>query len=741
MSTLTHTDVAEVDLTLLGRTAADWNQTASHLKRLAGQARSGLLTKSEHARWDGVNATVTRDFIRKTTKEFTDACTQATTVARILEDAHQELTKIQTAVRHIRDVEAPRLGINLVGLPGMPEPSHNVRQPAVTELNQRLKVLVAHAAEIDASVARALRMSHGDDAHNFGHRTYASLDAAQTERALELARIGPMLSNAQFTELNSILAFNAKDSDFSTAFYQGLGSPKKALEFYARMSLDCTVGDQPERLALAKDLQRAMGTALASATDPDNRAHLPASWAKEFRTLGTQPIPTPALGIDRPYGYQILGGLLRYGEYDPRFINPLAEDILRIHKEDPDFFMETKPTRSHDPDFGFNPSGLSGAGYDPLTSVLEGLGHSPEAAKQFFKDDRHFDDLTRADFPWAPDTLDRSSEDTHEGGPDALGHALEAATTGHPWDDTRPGLHRDAETTAIMRKVVALYSPTSKVEPQDALMDSLGRMGAAYIDDLNYSTLDFGGGGDDLDRDQLFRTDKTRHGGFGEFEARNFMNVVASDEEGYKILSAAQRGLLPGQVAVEQPAGDHAGPPGRPVVLRGVVPVDELLPHRPLHPPRPQRPPRQGGAQPTTERQRHLRVVRDERLLRQLHLPPRPALRQNRRYVVELGRKAERVPEREPHHRPGGGPLRLCSSHRQAPSPEVSPAESTTGLSSGGCNTTALPARYSAAGFPRPPVRRCAAPPTGSTNPGVASTLRRKLGRSNATPHTVSYTC
>ncbi|GHA36634.1 hypothetical protein GCM10010329_69740 [Streptomyces spiroverticillatus] len=541
MSTLTHTDVAEVDLTLLGRTAADWNQTASHLKRLAGQARSGLLTKSEHARWDGVNATVTRDFIRKTTKEFTDACTQATTVARILEDAHQELTKIQTAVRHIRDVEAPRLGINLVGLPGMPEPSHNVRQPAVTELNQRLKVLVAHAAEIDASVARALRMSHGDDAHNFGHRTYASLDAAQTERALELARIGPMLSNAQFTELNSILAFNAKDSDFSTAFYQGLGSPKKALEFYARMSLDCTVGDQPERLALAKDLQRAMGTALASATDPDNRAHLPASWAKEFRTLGTQPIPTPALGIDRPYGYQILGGLLRYGEYDPRFINPLAEDILRIHKEDPDFFMETKPTRSHDPDFGFNPSGLSGAGYDPLTSVLEGLGHSPEAAKQFFKDDRHFDDLTRADFPWAPDTLDRSSEDTHEGGPDALGHALEAATTGHPWDDTRPGLHRDAETTAIMRKVVALYSPTSKVEPQDALMDSLGRMGAAYIDDLNYSTLDFGGGGDDLDRDQLFRTDKTRHGGFGEFEARNFMNVVASDEEGYKILSAAQQ--------------------------------------------------------------------------------------------------------------------------------------------------------------------------------------------------------
>ncbi|MFJ4877752.1 hypothetical protein ACIP93_21395 [Streptomyces sp. NPDC088745] len=535
--------MAEVDLTLLGRTAADWKQTAAHLRRLSAQARSGLLPASERARWDGVNATVTRDFIRRTTKEFADACTEATSIAHVLEDAHQELTKLQKAVRHIRDVEGPKLGMNLAGLPGMAAPSLHPTKPAEIELSRRLKVLAAHAAEIDASVARALRKSHGTDPGNFGHRSYGSLDAAQSERALELAGVGPMLSDAQFTELNSILAFNAKDSDFSTAFYQGLGSPKQALEFYARMSLDCTVGDQPERLALAKDLQRAMGTALASATDPDNRTHLPASWAEEFRALGTQPVPTPALGIDRPYGYQILGGLLRYGDYDPRFINPIAEDILRIHKEDPDFFMETKPRRSDDPDFGFNPSGLTGAGYDPLTSVLEGLGHSPEAAKEFFRAGRHLDDLTSAGFTWAPDTLDRSSEDSHEGGPDALGHALEAATTGHPWDDTRPGLHRDKDTAAIMRKVIELYSPTTEVKPQGALMDSLGRMGAAYIDDLNYSTMDFGGSGDDLGRDEIFArsSDGSTRTAFGETNSRNFMTLVAGDEEGYKSLSSAQQ--------------------------------------------------------------------------------------------------------------------------------------------------------------------------------------------------------
>ncbi|MEU8891732.1 hypothetical protein [Streptomyces sp. NPDC048442] len=540
-STLTHADVAEVDLAGLGRAVAEWKQTAAHLKRLAANARSGLLTKSEAARWNGINAGVTRDFIRKTTKEFNDAQAEATSITRVLEDAHLELTRIQKAVRHIREVEGPKLGLQLAGLPGMPAPSLNLRKPAELALNHQLTVLVAHAAEIDASVARALRKSHGNDASNFGHRTYRSLDDAQQERAVELARVGPMMTAPQFAELNNILKFNAKDSDFSAAFYRGLGGPKQALDFYARMSLDCTVGDQPERLALAKELQRGMGTALASATDPDNRSHLPASWATEFRRLGTQHLNADALGFNDPYGYQVLGGLLRYGDYDPRFINPLAEDILKLHKEDPDFFTSNKPRTNTDFDFGFNPSGISGAGYDPLTSVLEGLGHSPEAAKQFFAGGRHLDDLTSADFKWAPDTLDRSAEESHEGGPDALGHALEAATTGHPWDDTRPGLHRDKDTASIMKKVIDLYSPTSEVKAQGAIMDSLGRMGAAYIDDLNYSTLNFGGGGDDLNRGELFRMGRSPRTDFGEFEARNFMNVVAGNEEGYKILSAAQQ--------------------------------------------------------------------------------------------------------------------------------------------------------------------------------------------------------
>jgi hypothetical protein len=93
---------------------------------------------------------------------------------------------------------------------------------------------------------------------------HTSLDAAQAERAAELARLGTETTDKQFTELNSLLKWNAKDADFGTAFYTTLGGPGKTLEFHGRMSLDGTQGNDKERLAPTRQLQRAMGTARES---------------------------------------------------------------------------------------------------------------------------------------------------------------------------------------------------------------------------------------------------------------------------------------------------------------------------------------------------------------------------------------------------------------------------------------------------------------------------------------------
>ncbi|WP_307057574.1 hypothetical protein [Streptomyces achromogenes] len=550
------------------------------LKTAAENARTGMQAKSDKARWAGVNATVTREFVTKTAKEISDLHVEADSIHTVLVDGHTELVALQKKIRTAVQQDAPNLGVRVEDIGegkvrcffphvrGDTDERTQEQLDAKQELEDRVNRLVAHASEIDASLARALAKSHGGDKHNAGHASYGSLDDAQAERAVELAKLGPKMTDKQYMELNSIMRFNAKDADFSTDFYTSLGGPKETLEFYGRMSLDGTMGDDKERLALTRQLQRNMGLALASATDPDNRSHLPASWSSEFRKLGTQRVELYPGAGSAPYGYQLLGGILRYGNYDARFINPIAEHVVQLHKKDPYRFVENKPTvGGSDLDWGFNPSGKNGNGYDPLTSVLEGLGHSPEAAKKFFTDPPtvyredgtvdtngtvtykdYFEALNDKDFTWAPDSLAHPSSDeaahAREMGPDALGHALEAATTGSAWDADPPVLHRDEQTADIMEKVINRYNVASTDgPPHEVMTDSLARMGAAYIDDLNYSTYNFGSSGDSLGRDEIFgnSSDGSKREDFGEVDSRNFMMLVARDEDGYQSLSAAQQ--------------------------------------------------------------------------------------------------------------------------------------------------------------------------------------------------------
>ncbi|MFE5599344.1 hypothetical protein ACFQ8O_09150 [Streptomyces coelicoflavus] len=576
--TLTHTDMMEIDLGRLDSAVSDWKKTVDGLNTLADDARKGMQAKSDTARWAGVNATVTRGFVTKTTKEIADLHTEAASIHQVLDDAHTELSSLQKQVRTAVRVDAVKLGVRVEDIGGGKvrcffahvrgdsDERTQEQLDARLELEGRINRLLAHASEIDASVARALRKSHGDDRHNAGHSSYASLDEAQSERAAELAKLGTELTDKQFMELNSIMSFNARDADFSTAFYKSLGGPQETLEFYGRMSLDGTAGDDKARLALTRQLQQNMGLALASATDPDNKPHLPASWGNDFRRLGTQHIPLDPRFRSNPYGYQVLGGILRYGNYDARFINPIAGHIVQLHHEDPDRLMYGKPVGGLDLDVGFNPSGQTGTGYAPLTSVLQALGHSPDAAKQFFSDDTpvvynedgtvdenatlgytYFEELTDADFEWPADSLvhpgSDEAEHARDAGPDALGHALEAAVTGSAWDADPPTLHRDEQTHDIMQQVVDRYSVTNADGPPDPLKDSLARMGAAYIDDLNYSINNYGDSGDQLDRDGLFphSSDGSPRKAFEDFSARNFMMLVAGEEDGYRTLTAAQQ--------------------------------------------------------------------------------------------------------------------------------------------------------------------------------------------------------
>ncbi|MGW4980636.1 hypothetical protein [Streptomyces mirabilis] len=584
---LTFTDLIEVDLDKLGTAVSDWKKTVDALKTSAENASKGMQAKSDSAHWAGVNATVTREFITKTTKEISDLHTEANSIYQVLNDGHTELASLQKQIKSAVEVDAGNLGIRVEDIGegrvrcffphvrGDTDERTQEQLDARQELEGRINGILAHAAEIDASVARALGKSHGNDANNAGHSNYESLNDAQAERALELARKGDKMSDAELQEFNRLMRFNGreKDGEFATEFYQGLGGPEKTLEFYAAMSINGTDADASKvRLDAVRDLQKNMGFALANATDPDTKHHLPSSWGDDFRRLGTQQIGWQKGQWNKPYGYQVLGGLLRYGNYDPKFLDPIAEHVTQLHKKDPYFFLNNKPMGQEDI-YGFNPSGGLGTGNDPLNSVLEALGHSPEASEKFFTQpptaynedgtvkkggdpgfNSYLDVLTDKDFEWTVDTNDTNvlaDEDKTKNaltfGPEALGHALESATTGRPYDSdgTSDAIRHTPERAELVQNIVTKFGENPDLirhnengdldeesGPLYAMRGSLGDITAEYMGDFQRTFAN-------SDGDQF-----TSFGASVDMtssDAHRFLAEVGQDPDAYASITAAQQ--------------------------------------------------------------------------------------------------------------------------------------------------------------------------------------------------------
>ncbi|MEU9160671.1 hypothetical protein AB0D29_10445 [Streptomyces sp. NPDC048424] len=211
-----------LDLAGLGTAAADWRTVAGELAKLESDVRGGLVKKSDEARWVGVNAGVTREFIGKSAKEFSDLQREADSIANVLADAHAELTQYQKQAQLLTEDAAkgdpsrnpPDLGLAVLnGADGTVLVTVTVCEPGETDqrtldrirwYRDTLNGIIRHAAEVDAAAARALRNSHGSDAQNAGHAHYTSLDEEQFPRAMELASLGKGANPQQRAELHRL---------------------------------------------------------------------------------------------------------------------------------------------------------------------------------------------------------------------------------------------------------------------------------------------------------------------------------------------------------------------------------------------------------------------------------------------------------------------------------------------------------------------------------------------------------
>ncbi|MGC0338204.1 hypothetical protein [Streptomyces sp. SLBN-8D4] len=578
----TYEQLYHLNLSNLEAAADRWRETATKFKGLHTAYGDEVAKPFKQAGWHQPVLTAAKadSDVRAAHQEFADAQREAEGVAGVLTSLHTELQTAKTKLHKLAEVEAPKqeLHVSATGVVtprddasqdpiGRRDPDGQAlireQQQACDAFAARITAVLQRAADADDTACWALRRDLGGYTDNFNSKVVTSLDSADATHAAELMKKGDKLTDKELTELNHLLKSNQGDAEFSTTFYKQLGQ-KGTLQLYGQLALQ-TSDASDERKALIRQLQRNMGNNLATASNPGKTPHLDEQWTAELRKLGTQHIPLyPDSMREGPYGYQLLGGILRYGDYDSSFLTPIAEHVTQLHAKDPYFFAGTKSDFG-DPEYGFNPWGKNGAGYDPMNSVLEALGHSPQAATDYFtppmekyaedgthkgelanidgsnsyldylvnKDYESFPDITGHD----PDAAKKSMNDF----PDSLGHALEAATTGRPAgaDPSTGSLAHTPEQAALATQVInkfsgpdagGLLNSDDGTAPYAAATDSLGNIGADYMGDIQRSIsgqngLPVQGTSADLDPEVT----------------KEFLYQVSQDPEAYAALTGSQQ--------------------------------------------------------------------------------------------------------------------------------------------------------------------------------------------------------
>ncbi|MBM9621469.1 hypothetical protein [Streptomyces zhihengii] len=589
---LTYEDIVNAPLDKLKTAADDWSEMTGKLEKLAEDATDGMKARADKAVWEGVNAGVTKAFVAKTAKEFKDAAAEAKGVGRIVEEGYAAFKKARDELIRIRDHEAPAALLH-VDAKGKVTPRHPVadmprdqrlhdpeardytgmlrrEKENIAAWQARIDLLVDNCNDTDVTVRNSLE-ANVTEGKDFSAPKYSTTDQEEVSRAVVLAAKGRDLTDTELAALNELLRDNSQSPDFAKGFYEKLG-PEKSLAFFGQLSTDTYDYGEVDKARLkgVQELQRNLGLNLATAS---HDKAFTAEWGPELRKLGTERIPLGKHDYSGPFGYQLLGGIMRYGNYDAKFLNPIAEHVAQLHQKDPNLFAETKAVNGvvKNP---FNPSGVGGAGYDPTTAMLEALGNSPEAAKRFFTDpptaynedgsvdrgatadlgksggvpiDNYLDFFSNEkweNFGDVNSTAGKEWEESRNHIPDALGRALEAATLGYPAGRPEGGEVRDAENAAIMRQVMEKYGPDAGLlKKHEALADSLGSMGAGYINDINWalhgndSKSPFAAGANPegrLDFEDL--PDKS-----GKHLVRDFLSSLGQHPDAYATLSAAEQ--------------------------------------------------------------------------------------------------------------------------------------------------------------------------------------------------------
>ncbi|MFE7878173.1 DUF6571 family protein [Streptomyces sp. NPDC057417] len=568
------------DFTALSDAVEKWRKLPGEFRRVYTQYGSTVQKDLEGPNWRGAGAEAALDKVEIVGKQLTAAADEAGDIHKLLDDAHEIFTRSQTKLRTLkRDIESDDyVSINANGDvyldPPKDTPTEHIGalnksyQDTLRAYRESIRSAIDAAQEADETLSWALSQDVNGRGKGFNPKSYGSIVGAKKgqEKAdrdlkeleqltgdrskLALAGADEPLDLTSLRRINQLLARHEGDPYFAEKFATRLGAAG-TLELWTRIADRVQTGDAHTKASAA--IQKSLSYTLATASHSDSKAMN--KWKHEVIALGSEQVNyldmKRGVAQDGPYGFQVMSSLMRYGNYDAAFLNSYGEKLIGYEKEHKD----QKPNELWRPEGNTSPFLNFGSGndhgMDPVAGYMEALGHNPGAAKEFFfsadwdngKRDPHLQHLLDRVWPNA----NPFAEDNRGYGYDEFGHALEAATLGVPYDASDGVVMRDNRTANIMEQIVVDVSKDMEfVADRPGIGDSLARMGAGYMDDLNWSAMDEGGRGPYEGRDRIYQYTGPGHLGLSYETATNYLYNVAQHEGGYKILSSAQQAFTLG---------------------------------------------------------------------------------------------------------------------------------------------------------------------------------------------------
>lgn len=547
----------KADLGPLADAAASWGALPAKYEALQREFERRV-TNHLKGHWEGDAATAAFATMDSARTEYENAATEADRVAKLLKDAHTEFAAYQKQLHTlldearadsfhvsedgaIKDVDSRWDSPTASAAPGFA----SERKGKLDSLSSRLTRVLELATAADEAASAALERDANGDSRSFNTSVYTSLDTVEADQAAALMTKKGRLSDAELTKLDLLLSANKNDPEFSRQFAVRTGGENMLAKYNEIVTPPAGTHLSKSELARLKDIQGNLGTTIGTATTSDDRAghRDPAVTKFQDDLLGAGRRDFNANPTETPYGlsgYQLTSSLMSHGKWDKDFLQAYGNDLITAETngtnggQNPDAYWTGNMTRS------LGPANIGAL--DPMTGFMDALGHNPAASTEFLSSESevngekvdHLDYLMK-DRHW-PEGAGFTGDSKNPSGYNNLGHALESATTGHPYD-TNPSADTPAHNekqARLMEEVVHSVSQDSELA-HDGMQDSLGRMAGEYMPDIHQSLTNDRSG----NREQFYPIEGTA-ANLSEQDTARFLMTVGKDPDGYAAINLAE---------------------------------------------------------------------------------------------------------------------------------------------------------------------------------------------------------